>query len=189
MSMDCRIVTQPGARKQILLKAGRCFVCLCTGHVSRECHSKLTCTVTISDGAGSLAQGQISDKKNLVVPASVSMGPRKLWISLLLQRLPVSLASYCVVFSSGRPTVQELLQVEVHVDGKTTHPSRYPVTLSILLLQCISTSKVPLTFNKLEKTKLGNFNFVHLLSSSTGIAQKVQCMVSANFKHTKRLPC
>ena len=37
----------------------------------------------------------------------------------------------------------------------------------------ISTPNVPLTFNKSEKTKHENFNFVHLLSSSTGIAQKV----------------
>ena len=71
--------------------------------------------MTVSDGAGSLAKGQISDKKNHMVAASVSTctHPRKLWISLLLQCLPVPLASYSVVFSSGRPTVQELLQVEV----------------------------------------------------------------------------
>ena len=38
----------------------------------------------------------------------------------------------------------------------------------------VSTPKVPLTFNKFEKTKLENCDFVHLLpSSSTNIAQKV----------------
>ena len=40
---DCRVVTQPEARKQILRKSGRCFVCLRTGHMSRECRSKLKC--------------------------------------------------------------------------------------------------------------------------------------------------
>ena len=80
--------------------------------------------MAVSDGAGYLAQGQISDEKNCVVAASVSMRPHKLWISLLLQCLPVSLALYCVVFSSGRPTVQELLQVEV--DAKPHPPHGIP---------------------------------------------------------------
>ena len=51
--------------------------------------------MTISDGAGSFAQGKISDEKNRKVAASVSAHSHKLWISLLLQCLPVSLASYC----------------------------------------------------------------------------------------------
>ena len=58
-------------------------------------------TATVSDGAESLAPGQISDEKNRVVAAFVSTRPCKLWISLLLQCLPVSLASYCIVFNSG----------------------------------------------------------------------------------------
>ena len=47
LSKDCRIVTHPGARKQILLKAGRCFVCLHTGHVSKDCRSKSKCTSAV----------------------------------------------------------------------------------------------------------------------------------------------
>ena len=67
LSKDCRIVTQPGARKQILLKAGRCFVCLRTGHVSRDCRSKSKCTkcsrrhhvsICQGDGGGSSSHGQ-----------------------------------------------------------------------------------------------------------------------------------
>ena len=85
------------------------------------------CTVTLSDGTGCYAQGQISDEKSRVVAASVSARQCKLQISLLLQCLPVSLASYCIVFSSGIATVQQLLEVEA--DGETTHPTRYPVTL------------------------------------------------------------
>ena len=82
-------------------------------------------TVTVADSVGSLTQGQISEEKNDVVAISVSTRPRKLWISLLLQYLPVSLASYCIVFSLGRPTVQELLQVEV--DGKPHTPHGIPL--------------------------------------------------------------
>ena len=58
LSTSCRKVTNPEARKQILLKAGRCFVCLRKGHVSRDCRSPLKCTtchgrhhVTICDSA------------------------------------------------------------------------------------------------------------------------------------------
>ena len=40
---DCRVVKQVEARRQILKKAGRCFMCLCTGHISKECRSKIRC--------------------------------------------------------------------------------------------------------------------------------------------------
>ena len=46
--------------------------------------------MTVGSGAGSFTQGQISDKKNRVVAASVTSHPRELWTSLLLQSLPVS---------------------------------------------------------------------------------------------------
>ena len=68
--------------------------------------------MTVSGGAGSFAQGQISDEKNRVVAASVSSHPRELWISLLLQCLPVSLALYCIVLSAGSAMVQKLQAVE-----------------------------------------------------------------------------
>ncbi len=42
-SRDCKMVTQPEARKQVLHKSGRCFVCLRAGHISRECRSKSRC--------------------------------------------------------------------------------------------------------------------------------------------------
>lgn len=41
---SCKVVTQPEARKQILRKSGRCFVCLRPGHVSRECRSRSRCS-------------------------------------------------------------------------------------------------------------------------------------------------
>ncbi len=42
-SNSCRVVPQPHARKQVLQKAGRCFVCLRRGHISRECNSPRRC--------------------------------------------------------------------------------------------------------------------------------------------------
>jgi hypothetical protein len=42
-SNSCQVVTQPQARKQVLLRAGRCFVCLRRGHISRECQSRSKC--------------------------------------------------------------------------------------------------------------------------------------------------
>ncbi|XP_065904623.1 uncharacterized protein [Dysidea avara] len=43
-SISCRTVTDPNERKQILRKAGRCFVCLRRHHTSRDCRSTLRCT-------------------------------------------------------------------------------------------------------------------------------------------------
>ena len=81
---------------------------------------RLLCTVTVSGGTGSFTQGQISDEKNRMVAAFVSLHPCELWLFLLLQCWPVLLASYCVVFSAGSATVQ-LLAVEV--DEKATPPT------------------------------------------------------------------
>ena len=44
-SIDCESVVQAGARKQILKKSGRCFICLKKGHLSRECRSTGRCRV------------------------------------------------------------------------------------------------------------------------------------------------
>ena len=44
LSKECRIVSQPEARRQLLRKTGRCFICLRSGHISKECRSKLRCT-------------------------------------------------------------------------------------------------------------------------------------------------
>ena len=43
-SLSCTTVTDPVDRKQILRKAGRCFVCLRKHHMSRDCRSPLKCT-------------------------------------------------------------------------------------------------------------------------------------------------
>ena len=38
-STHCRVVTDHEKRKQLLLKGGRCFICLKKGHLSRDCRS------------------------------------------------------------------------------------------------------------------------------------------------------
>ena len=42
-STHCRVVTDHEKRKQLLLKAGRCFICLKKGHLSRDCRSPRGC--------------------------------------------------------------------------------------------------------------------------------------------------
>ena len=44
LSHSCGIVPQLQARRQVLLKAGRCFICLRRGHISRECRSSMRCS-------------------------------------------------------------------------------------------------------------------------------------------------
>lgn len=44
-STTCKTVIDVVQRKQILKKAGRCFVCLKWYHMSHECHSSLRCFV------------------------------------------------------------------------------------------------------------------------------------------------
>ena len=43
MSVSCPKVTGVEARKEILRKSGRCFVCLRRNHISRNCRSSLKC--------------------------------------------------------------------------------------------------------------------------------------------------
>ena len=56
-SNSCGVVAQPHARKQVLQKTGRCFVCLRRGHISRECTSHGRC----SGVARILVKGVLSD--------------------------------------------------------------------------------------------------------------------------------
>ncbi|KAL5497136.1 hypothetical protein EMCRGX_G013555 [Ephydatia muelleri] len=42
-STHCRVVADQEKRKQLLLKAGRCFICLKKGHLSRDCRSSRGC--------------------------------------------------------------------------------------------------------------------------------------------------
>ena len=42
-SISCNTVTNAAARKEILLKQGRCFVCLRKSHISHNCPSRIKC--------------------------------------------------------------------------------------------------------------------------------------------------
>ena len=42
-SNSCQVVTQPQARRQVLQRTGRCFVCLRRGHMGRDCTSGRKC--------------------------------------------------------------------------------------------------------------------------------------------------
>ena len=43
-SSSCQMITDLGRRKQILMRSGRCFVCLKKGHISKECRSPRGCS-------------------------------------------------------------------------------------------------------------------------------------------------
>ena len=43
-SNSCGVVVQPQARKQVLQRAGRCFICLRRGHVSKDCTCNRKCS-------------------------------------------------------------------------------------------------------------------------------------------------
>lgn len=43
VSTSCKTVTNPDARRQILLKTGRCFICLRKGNMGKDCRSSTRC--------------------------------------------------------------------------------------------------------------------------------------------------
>ena len=43
VSSSCNTITDAAARKELLCKSGRCFVCLKRHHLSRDCHSNFNC--------------------------------------------------------------------------------------------------------------------------------------------------
>lgn len=42
-SIACSVVTEPDARRSVLRRKGKCFVCLQSGHISRKCGSQRNC--------------------------------------------------------------------------------------------------------------------------------------------------
>ena len=43
VSSSCNTITDVAARKELLCKSGRCFVCLKRHHLSRDCRSNFNC--------------------------------------------------------------------------------------------------------------------------------------------------
>ena len=63
-SNHCRVVADQEKRKQLLLKAGRCFICLKRGHLSRDCRSARGCYNYGGKHNSSICKSQRSGSKN-----------------------------------------------------------------------------------------------------------------------------
>ena len=96
-------------------------------------------TVTVRSSAGSFAQNQISDEKNCMVAAFVSAHPRGFTDLAMLASITGFVLSYCIFFSVGSATEQQLVAFEI--DTKTT-PPRYHVTLSTIVPLLLETGGV-----------------------------------------------
>ena len=63
-STHCRVVTDHEKRKQLLLKGGRCFICLKKGHLSRDCWSSRGCYNCGGRHHSSICKSQRSGPRN-----------------------------------------------------------------------------------------------------------------------------
>ena len=63
-STHCRVVADQEKRKQLLLKAGRCFICLKKGHFSRDCRSSRGCYNYGGRHHSSICKSQRSGSRN-----------------------------------------------------------------------------------------------------------------------------
>ena len=43
LSSSCTVVTEVSAKREVLHRSGRCYICLKKHHISRDCHSKANC--------------------------------------------------------------------------------------------------------------------------------------------------
>ena len=62
-SLDCKIVTSIGARKQILRQSGRCYVCLKKNHITSNCNSTSRCYKCQSRHHVSICEGDRPKQK------------------------------------------------------------------------------------------------------------------------------
>ena len=70
----CKIVTNPEARKQILRRTGRCFVCLRKNHISRQCRSSLKCLDCNGRHHSSICPRLVPTSTPTTQPTSLVMG-------------------------------------------------------------------------------------------------------------------
>ena len=123
LSTSCKNVTNPDTHKQLLLKAGRCFVCL-KGHFSGDCSSSLKCTsccgrhhATMCNGSRtmspSLADTSIPSRQSQQPQAStstVTQQPRSNTSTISMygyMRTPVLLqTATTMVYSKNTPAAQ-----------------------------------------------------------------------------------
>ena len=67
-SNACKTVTSISARKEILKKVGRCFICLKRNHISKDCSSRMKC---LNAGVSSMAvfvQATLTMTSSLYIP-------------------------------------------------------------------------------------------------------------------------
>ena len=72
LSGSCRTMTKADERKNVLMKTGRCFVCLKKYHMSRDCRSSVRCSNCNGRHHSSIC-GKITDTvKSTPTPVDVS---------------------------------------------------------------------------------------------------------------------
>ncbi|CAB4040850.1 PREDICTED: uncharacterized protein LOC107340613, partial [Paramuricea clavata] len=63
-TVECKVVTNVEARKQILMKQGRCFRCLKRNHIARDCQTKTTCQKCSRKHHVSLCESEQQQKRD-----------------------------------------------------------------------------------------------------------------------------
>jgi len=123
-SNSCQVVTDVSQRKQILRKAGRCFVCLRRNHMSRECRSTLKCArcggrhhVTICNGLPERALTTTVEQVNHPQPSitstaqmgtNIGVTPTTLSLHCVSTKVPVLLqTARADVFRVGNPQIRK----------------------------------------------------------------------------------
>ena len=66
----CTVVTEVATRREILLKSGRCFVCLGKGHMAKKCKSKKKCAQCKRRHHRSLCEGPVEESAEEVEDTS-----------------------------------------------------------------------------------------------------------------------
>jgi hypothetical protein len=78
-SESCRIVSQVEDRKQLLMKTGRCFICLRRGHLSRDCQSSIKCSKCRGRHHVSICYKSKSNASQHIDTVTKNQVPRQKW--------------------------------------------------------------------------------------------------------------
>lgn len=109
-SRDCRVVTQPEARRQILRKFGHCYMCLCSSHISRQCRLKGRCSKCNRRHHTSICMGKSSNTTRKFREWTPARSNRVIPIQWIRVR-------------SQRQVPQGLMWMLLHFILRTPHPS------------------------------------------------------------------
>ena len=135
LSGNCRAVQDVGERKQILLRSGRCFVCLKRYHISRDCRSAVKCRKCggrhhasiclkgISGGEPSVATPRTSEANQGTVTRQTDLNPQAVEYSPPTTNSMYTSAGMAVLLQTARVQVcnldnpQSPMEVRVILDG------------------------------------------------------------------------